>query len=880
MNEVKKIYLKDYKEPRYQVPNVDLVFNIEDSKTIVSAKLIINRNEKDSNKKEPFLFYGDKDVRLLKIFIDEKELTTEEYKIQDSNMLLFTEKDNFILQTEVEIDPSQNKSCSGLYKSNNLYCTQMEPEDFRKVTYYPDRPDVLSKFTTTIIADKDKYPTLLSNGNLISEKITEDGKKEVVWSDPFPKPCYLFALVAGDLGVICDSFKTKSGRDVLLEIYCDKGNEDKCWHAMDSLKRSMKWDEDRFNLEYDLDRFMMAITDDFNAGAMENKGLNIFNSSCVLVSPETATDDNYFFVERIVAHEYFHNWTGNRVTCRDWFQLTLKEGLTVLRDQEFSSDYHTRSVQRIDDVSFLRTVQFDEDAGPNAHPIRSESFTDISNFYTATVYEKGSEVIRMILSMYGEEAFQAGIVKYFELFDGQAITTEDFLHAMEEGVGKELKQFRNWYSQAGTPIVKVETNYNEGDGKYELKLSQTCPDTPNQTNKKPFVIPLAVALLDNLGREIDFECEDVNAKTSILELSEKEEIFIFKNVPEKPILSINRNFTAPVIIEQSLSLSERIEHLRLENDPVNKYIAGQVLLTEELVRLVKAGSTAELSQEILSAYGSSLYQENISTALKARLIEPIPVSSLVSDLKIINYESAQKVYNLFCRKFALKHYEKMLEIYNLFNKELNSEYKWLKEDVSKRNLKNKVLFFLVHSGSSEAVNLAFKQYQNSNNMTDAIKALECLALKNCEQFNNASKDFYDKWKNNDLVMLKWFRIIALRDKSDVLSDIEETSKLTCFIPSRPNHIRALYAKFTVNHTHFHHISGKGYKFIADKMITIADFNPDLSASFAKQFSKYPKMDKKRQSLIKKELKRVKSEIKDMKNSLRVIEIINNTINSV
>ena len=538
------IYLKDYQKPHYGITQVDLVFDLHDTRTRVRSKLEIRRLAESGA--PPLVLNGEK-LKLIRLRLDGREVDKKEYELTSETLTIGQVPAEFVLETEVEIDPVANKSLNGLYKSGTIFCTQNEPEGMRRITYFIDRPDVMAKYTTEIIADKAQYPVLLSNGNPIAQGDLEDGRHWARWSDPFPKPCYLFALVAGDLDLLQDHYTTQSGRKIDCRIYCDKGNVPRSRHAMRSLKKAMRWDEETFGLEYDLDIYMIVAVDSFNMGAMENKGLNIFNSSCVLADDKSSTDDDLLSIESIVGHEYFHNWTGNRVTCRDWFQLTLKEGLTVFRDQEFSSDLNSRAVQRIQDVAQLKSAQFSEDAGPMAHPIQPQQYMEINNFYTATVYEKGAEVIRMLHTFLGKEGFRRGIDRYFELFDGQAVTTEDFLRAMSEANGNyDISQFKRWYFQAGTPEIKVSGVYHADKQVYHLEIEQNCPPTPGQKDKLPFHFPLKFGLLDNQGKEMA-------VGKDVLNMTQARESFNFEGIKTRPIPSLNRHFSAPIKVCASYS---------------------------------------------------------------------------------------------------------------------------------------------------------------------------------------------------------------------------------------------------------------------------------------------------------------------------------------
>ncbi|MDP6204568.1 MAG: aminopeptidase N, partial [SAR324 cluster bacterium] len=596
------IYRKNYTPPNYRVTEIGLEFKLFENETIVQSKLKIESLEKDLVKPNPLVLDGEQ-LELLEIKLDGTTLQSQQYQIETSSLTIPSVPESFDLEIKVRIHPEKNTSLEGLYRSGTMFCTQCEAEGFRRITYFPDRPDVMARYKTRIEADSERYPVLLSNGNLLQTEDLEDGRHAAVWEDPFPKPSYLFAMVAGNLECLEDRFTTQSGREVLLKIYVEPGNLERTHHAMRSLKESMEWDERRFGREYDLDLFMIVAVDDFNAGAMENKGLNIFNSRLVLASPETATDRDYNLVQGVIAHEYFHNWTGNRVTCRDWFQLSLKEGLTVFRDQEFSADMNSRAVQRISDVNLLRSHQFPEDAGPMSHPVRPDSYQEINNFYTLTVYEKGAEVIRMMHTLLGEEGFRKGMDLYFERHDGQAVTCEDFVSALEDANDFNLKQFRRWYSQSGTPKLEIEGNYNQELKTFTLKVKQSCPDTPGQNGfgqrhkpetksafqKEAFLLPFKIGLLDEDGNPLPLKMEgkSINGKQQTLVLSEMEQEFVFEDLTKKPIPSLLRHFSAPVDLHYNYSDEELALISSKDSDEFNRWEAGQQLMLRSFLSQLK-----------------------------------------------------------------------------------------------------------------------------------------------------------------------------------------------------------------------------------------------------------------------------------------------------
>jgi len=646
MNRPREIFLKDYQVLAYNIREAFLDFDLDDSCTIVKSTLSIERNTSSYEKQSMLTLVGEK-LKLKDISLDGVKLSEVDYQVSDSELLIKKVPEKFVLQLTCEINPSENKTLEGLYKSGNIFCTQNEPEGFRRITYFLDRPDNMCKFKTKITATKKKYPTLLSNGNLIGQGDLESGKHWVLWEDPFPKPSYLFALVAGNLGMIQNSFKTMSGRNIVLKIFCDKGNEERCTFAMDSLIKAFAWDEERFGLEYDLDNFMIVAVDSFNFGAMENKGLNIFNSSLVLANPQTATDEDYGRIEGVIGHEYFHNFTGNRITCRDWFQLTLKEGLTVFRDQEFSGDMNSKTIQRIQDVQSLRERQFPEDDGPMSHPIKPKSYIEINNFYTSTIYEKGSEVIRMIYTLLGKDGFRRGIDKYFELFDGMAVTTEDFLHAMSIANNSyDFTQFKRWYDQAGRPKVKVTTLHENNS--FSVRIEQDLEN--NSDDQKPFFFPLKFGLLAEKGEEISLDSvednpEQVQLKSGILHIKNKKEKIIFTNMDNRPVLSINRDFSAPVDVQTDYSFSDNLFLMENDTDLFNRYQVTQTIMKEILVQIIadlQESKAPKIPTDFVEVFGNILKQDISDKYLKGLLIEIPTENELHQNQKSIDYVNTHK----------------------------------------------------------------------------------------------------------------------------------------------------------------------------------------------------------------------------------------------
>ncbi|MBT6326530.1 MAG: aminopeptidase N, partial [Bdellovibrionales bacterium] len=734
-----------------------------------------------------------------------------------------------------------------------------------------DRPDIMAKFKTKIIADKIKYPVLLSNGNLVSSGDLPENKHWVEWEDPFKKPCYLFALVAGNLGILEDEFITKSGRKVDLKIYCDQGNESKCDHAMDSLKKSMKWDEDRFGLEYDLDIYMIVAVDSFNMGAMENKGLNIFNSAYVLANAKTATDSDFNGIESVIGHEYFHNWTGNRVTCRDWFQLTLKEGLTVFRDQEFSADLNSRSVCRIDDVNALRNSQFAEDEGPNAHSIKPSSYMEINNFYTATIYSKGAEVIRMLHTFLGEDGFRKGMDKYFELFDGQAVTTEDFIHSMEVVSDIDFSQFKNsWYQFAGTPELTIESEYQKDQKKYILKI--------RQNKNKIYHLPLKLALLDKSGIELPLILSDpsqFNSEQSYLNISKDQEDFVFEQIEEMPTTSINRNFSAPIKIKKQQSLKELTFLMKYDQDDFNRYEASQTLSKYFILDQYSNGAVDDLKldSDYMDSFIYLLNDSTIENSFKAQCMQVPSENILYQDLDIIDVEKIYNIRKKFILMRTLSSFDQIQEIYNELN--VPEDYSLYINAQGRRSLKNTCLALLCATEKEQAYDLCFKQYTNANNMTDEFSSFYHLVQTNNKYSLGVISSFYNKWKSDTLVIQKWLSAQSSGSEGDCINRIKELEQSDVYDKLVPNLVRALIGPFLRNAVNFHAKDGSGYKFIREKIIEIDSVNPQIAAGLSKGFNLYQKINTENKNMMKRELEVI---LATPNLSRNVTEIISNTLN--
>ena len=859
------IQLKNYTRPQFWIRTVDLDIDIYDEQTFVVSELTIERN-KEFSELYPLRLSG-VDLKLLNIELNDIALHDDQYEVLGEQLIVHTHEDHFRLTTKVEIHPESNLSCEGLYRSGEIFCTQNEAEGFRKITWYLDRPDVMASFKTTVRADKQKYPVLLSNGNKLESGELDGNRHYATWQDPHLKPCYLFALVAGDLALVKDEYTTQSGRKVALEIYVDHGNEDKCDHAMRSLINSMKWDEQTYGLEYDLDVYMIVAVDSFNMGAMENKGLNIFNSAYVLAKPETATDQNFQGIEGVIGHEYFHNWTGNRVTCRDWFQLTLKEGLTVFRDQEFSSDMLSRPVKRIDDVKRLREFQFPEDAGPMAHPIRPREYIEINNFYTATVYEKGAEVIRMVHTLLGKENFRKGMDLYFSRHDGQAVTTEDFIAAMSDASGKNLDQFKTWYDQVGTPALKIKTDYDSNEKKLSVTFTQTAKVENSKFNQ--LHIPFIFGLIDKDGNEIDLACK------GRLELTQKEETFVFENIESAPVPSWNRNYSAPVIIDYDYSDDDLIYLMAHDKDEFNRFDAAQRLYKNTIYRLVedfKDSTSPQISDQFVSAF-SRLLNDNVDEAFLAYALSLPSVSELNEPLAVCNYDGLSQAREFLLgvlgeslEKDFLNRYQKLSEI---------KDYKLDAKSMGERQLKNVCLTYLVATNKEEMIELAQKQFQGATNMTDESHALSLLADTDGVIADEAIKHFYQKWKHETLVMQKWLSIQATSKRSGAVERIKRLEQSDVYDKNVPNLLRSLVGSFAMrNPVAFNAADGSGYKFIVDKIIEIDQYNPQVAGRLAKSLGHLKKLDSSRQDKLRSEMQR----LLDCKLSNDTFEVVSKNLN--
>ena len=855
------VRLKDYTPPAYLVDEVSLEVTLVPQRTRVRATLSMRPNPKNKGRSRALVLDGEM-LDLVGLSLDGFSLGHDDYEVSDEALTIFSPpKKPFTLFVETFCDPDANKALSGLYRSSNTYCTQCEAEGFRRITYYPDRPDVLAKFTTRIEARKSEAPILLSNGNLVEYGDVEDTERHyAVWHDPHPKPCYLFALVGGKLACVENLFTTMSGRKVALKIYVEPGKQDRADYAMDALKRSMRWDEEKFGREYDLDIFMIVAVSDFNMGAMENKGLNIFNDKYVLARPDTATDVDYAGIEAVIAHEYFHNWTGNRITCRDWFQLCLKEGLTVFRDQEFSADMRSRTVQRIDDVRRLLNQQFPEDAGPLAHPVRPTSYFEINNFYTATVYEKGAEVIRMLKTLIGDNNFRKGMDLYFKRHDGDAATVEDFLQVMKDASGVDLKQFMRWYTQAGTPELTVATKYDANAKRFELTATQFCPPTPGQSSKAPFHIPLKLGLADKTGDPIAIHSKSlVKGSDDVVAITKREQRFIFTNVNSKPTPSLLRGFSAPVKLTSSLKEKDLLFLMAHDDDAFNRWQAGQAyasLLLKRMVRDFAKGTPLRRGGRLAEALKVILEDETLEPAFKAQCLELPSLSDLARDIaKNVNPEALHTVRNHLRSALSDTLEDTLVAIFN----SLKTDKTYVPDAASAgvRSLRNGVLALLAETGKAKYLTLVSTQFKTAHNMTDTIAALSILTHKHGQARKAAFDGFYKEWKNDPLVLDKWFMLQAVSTHKNTLKEIKRLKQDPAFNMKNPNRVRALIGTFAaVNLARFHDQAGKGYEFVADAVLELDQDNPQVAARLAGAFKNWRAMETMRRNGMKAELKRI------------------------
>ncbi|HEY0845239.1 MAG TPA: aminopeptidase N [Noviherbaspirillum sp.] len=877
------IYRKDYTPPSFWVDTVEMGFDLDPEATRIATRLTMRRNP-DSRSKS-LVLHGEA-LRLVQLRMNGKALTKRGYTLGHGTLEIFNPPDNVTLEIETVTHPNLNTSLMGLYVSNGNFFTQCEAEGFRKITFFPDRPDVMAKYKVMLRADKDKYPVLLCNGNLIEEGDLGDGRHYAVWEDPFKKPSYLFALVAGKLVCQEEKYTLQSGREVLLQVWVEEGNLDKTQHAMDSLKNSIRWDEERFGLELDLDRFMIVAVSDFNMGAMENKGLNIFNTKYVLANARIATDADYAGIESVVGHEYFHNWTGNRVTCRDWFQLSLKEGLTVFRDQEFSADMigtpSGRAVKRIEDVRVLRQAQFPEDAGPMAHPVRPDSYVEINNFYTVTIYEKGAEVVRMYQTLLGRDGFRKGMDLYFARHDGQAVECDDFRSAMADANGRDLSQFELWYSQAGTPRVKVETRYDQIAENYMITLTQTCAPTPGQADKKPFHIPVAIGLLDSGGNDMPLRLEGVEGgkegeapTTMVLELTQPSQTFHFTHVLEQPVPSVLRDFSAPVILDIEYTDAELAFLMAHDSDAFNRWEAGQRLAMRRILKLAESVqqniplSDAELAESALSqAFRATLNDKDLDPAFR-ELALTLPSETVIAEqMDVVDPHAIHAVRQFLRRSMAGALRVDWMVAYQA--NRILGRYSPDAVSAGKRALKNLALSYIAELDDADAHLLAQTQYDHANNMTDRLAALAALVNSSAPGREDALARFYEEFEQEALVIDKWFSLQATARISDVAA-IRRLMAHPAFNLKNPNRARSLIFSFcNGNPSQFHAVDGSGYDFWAEQVIALNAINPQVAARLARSLDRWRKYAPALQEKMRAALKRVADTPSLSKDVLEVV----------
>ena len=856
--------LADYAPPPYRIDSVELTFDLHEDHTTVTAHSVVHACDEPAVAPPPLRLDGI-GLQLESLSVDGRVLEPAEYTLDAEGLTIHRVPRQFTLQVVTVIHPESNTALEGLYRSSGNFCTQCEARGFRKITYFIDRPDVMARYTTTLIADRAKYPVLLSNGNRgESGPATgngSEGRHFATWIDPWPKPSYLFALVAGDLVCARDTFTTMSGRDVGVEVWVERHNLDKCDHALASMKRAMRWDEEAFGREYDLDAYMIFSADDFNMGAMENKGLNVFNSKYVLARADTATDADFEAIEAVIAHEYFHNWTGNRVTCRDWFQLSLKEGLTVFRDQQFTADMTSKAVKRISDVRTLRSHQFPEDGGPLAHPVRPDAYIEISNFYTATVYEKGAEVIRMMHTLLGPEKFRAGMDLYFERHDGQAVTCDDFAQAMQDASGVDLALFRRWYAQAGTPEVDVTTAYDAAGQRYTLTLTQHTAPTPGQPHKRLLHIPVRVSLLDAGGRPLPLRLSGAPSPAGtevVLSLTEAQQRFTFEGVPSAPIPSLLRGFSAPVKLNVEYGEAELAFLMGHDDDPFNRWEAGQRLATRILLGAVtafRAGAAIELPPAFVEAFGRTLADPSLDGRFKALALTLPDFTFLGEQMAQIDVEGLHAAREAVIGQLARAHRGALEQVCEA--NRTSGAYRHDGESIARRALRNTCLAYLSRTGAPDALAPALAQFEAANNMTDQVAALACIVDISGPARQRALAAFYEQWKGDPLVIDKWLALQARSEAPDALAQVRALMEHPAYDPRNPNRIRALVGVFCHgNPLRFHQADGSGYAFLREQVLKLDRQNPQVASRMLGAMNRWRKYDPARQALMRAELQAI------------------------
>ena len=858
----KTTYLKDYQPPDFLIETVDLKFSLREENTQVVSRMHVVKNPDAVNSLEDLELTG-KDVLIDSIRVDGRIIDADAYRIGDSTLVILNtaKAKSFVVEITTRISPKANTALEGLYLSNDMFCTQCEAEGFRKITYFPDRPDIMARFSTTIIADKTRYPVLLSNGNPVSRGELKNNQHWIKWEDPFKKPCYLFALVAGQLECLEDTFLTFSQRSIDLKIYVEKHDLDKCEHAMASLKKAMHWDEEVYGREYDLDLYMIVAVSHFNMGAMENKGLNVFNSKYVLARPDTATDADYESIEAVIGHEYFHNWTGNRITLRDWFQLSLKEGLTVFRDQEFTAAQTSRGVKRINDVNMLRTRQFAEDAGPMAHPVRPDSYMEINNFYTLTIYEKGAEVVRMIHTLVGADGFRKGTDLYFERHDGQAVTTDDFVKAMEDANKIDLQQFQRWYTQGGTPEVRVSSKYDLESKSLNLTFKQSCPPTPGQSDKQPLHIPIVLGLLAEDGSElpVHIEGQENTGSENVLELKESTQQIRLIDLDRKPVISILRGFSAPIKLFMDQSTEELAFLLSYDRDPFNRWEAGQKLASRIILELVERKqqrqTETDFDHTIVESYRHIFSQDWEDLSYLSLLLNLPSETYLGEQMEIVDVENIFEARQFVKYTLASTFYDKFLELYGKHHGNESGQIDTA--EVGRRTLKNTCLTYLKELENEDSYTLSQHQLETAKTMTDQIAALSAIINSHHPSKSQCLENFYQQWEAESLVIDKWFAIQSMSSMPETFEVVKSLRLHPAFDINNPNRTRSLVGAFSQNNPlHFHQKDGSGYAFLADHVIELNNINPQVAARMLEAFTHWRRYDESRQQLMQEQLRRI------------------------
>ncbi|MBB4305062.1 aminopeptidase N [Rhodobium orientis] len=853
------VRLADYRPPEYLIDTISLTIALDPTETRVTAEMAIRRNN-GTPRNAPLRLDGD-ELSLQSVRIDGKRLSGDAYHATPDLLTITAPPEGaFTLTVETLVDPTANTQLMGLYRSSGNYCTQCEAEGFRRITYFLDRPDVLAVYTTRIEAKKDDAPILLANGNLTDSGDLPDGRHYAVWNDPFPKPSYLFAMVAGSLGVVEDEFTTQSGRKVDLKIYVEPGKEPRCAYAMDALKRSMTWDEEAFGREYDLDIFMIVAVSDFNMGAMENKGLNVFNDRYILADPQTATDQDYANIEAVIAHEYFHNWTGNRITCRDWFQLCLKEGLTVFRDQEFSSDQRSRAVKRISDVRLLKSHQFAEDAGPLAHPVRPNTYKEINNFYTATVYEKGAELIRMLKTLLGPEGFRAGMDLYFELHDGEAVTVEDFLAAFADATGTDLSQFMLWYEQAGTPALAVTSAFDATAEKLTLTFEQSCPPTPGQPVKKPMHIPVRFGLVGPDGQDLSYGAvAGATVTGDTIHVVDERHRVTFSGVKAPPVPSLLRGFSAPVKLVGGLTTGEFGFLAGHDSDPFNRWQAIQNLamgLLTETTAAAHAGKPVPSDDSFLDAMGAIASDTGLDPAFRALALQLPGETDIARDIgEDVDPDAIATARNALRSAIGTALGDIFRSLYDTLAD--SGPYSPDADAAGRRALRNVALDYLLAAGGEAAEARARDHYFGADNMTDRLAAMTSLVHAAAPAAREALTDFHDRFAGDPLVIDKWFAVQAAAPFAGTLSKVEELTTHTAFSWSNPNRVRSLIGVFaTGNPTQFNRADGAGFEFIANAVLKLDRSNPQVAARLLSAFRSWRALEPERRERAEAALRQV------------------------